>query len=370
MPSHEDWMRTAIALAKRGQGNVEPNPMVGCVIILDDEIIGQGFHERFGGHHAEVNAIESVPKRLKDQLGRATVYVTLEPCSHFGKTPPCADMLIESGVGHVQIAVEDPNPQVAGQGIGRLRDANVRVEVGTCREQAIEVLAPYLKRTRTGLPWVIAKWAMTIDGKIATRTKHSQWISGEKSRKRVHRLRARVDAICVGIGTVLADDPMLNARLDENEAPRRVATRVVFDSQARTPLDSKLVASAKKYPTLIAVGSAADKNRCEEFRRLGCDVLCGDSRDQLLEHTLRQLAKQGATTVLVEGGPVILGAMHDRQLIDELHVYIGNKLIGDAEAFSPISGQPCPILADSISFKLSHLEKLDEDALLVYRKFP
>ena len=204
-------MRLAIELAAKGEGCVEPNPMVGCVIVRDGQIIGQGFHNQFGGPHAEINALSSIDSDAHDAAG-ATAYVTLEPCSHVGKTGPCCDALIESEIAKVVVACVDPNPLVSGQGIKRLRDAGIKVEIGLLESEARELIAPYLKRIETGKPWVIAKWAMTLDGKIATATGDSQWISNSDSRSIVHELRGKVDAIMVGIGTALADDPMLNAR--------------------------------------------------------------------------------------------------------------------------------------------------------------
>ena len=233
----QHYMSLAVQAAQNGQGHVEPNPMVGCVIVADDQVIGIGWHENYGGPHAELNAMTSVKAELKDKIAGATAYVSLEPCSHQGKTGPCCDALIAAKIARVVIAVVDPNPKVSGQGIAKMQVAGIEVVTDVLTDKAEQVVAPYLKRTRTGVPWVIAKWAMTIDGSIASASGDSQWISNEKSRKRVHDLRRRVDAVMVGIGTALADDPMLNPR----PAGKRIVTRVVVDSAVRLPLDSCLL---------------------------------------------------------------------------------------------------------------------------------
>jgi diaminohydroxyphosphoribosylaminopyrimidine deaminase/5-amino-6-(5-phosphoribosylamino)uracil reductase len=231
----EFYMQIAIEHAKTGEGFVEPNPMVGCVLVRDGVIIGQGAHEKFGGPHAEIHAIESVESRGKKTEG-STAYVTLEPCSHSGKTGPCTQALINAKVARVVVGCEDPNPLVGGKGIEQLQAAGIAVTTGILAESAQYILAPYLKRMKHNKPWIIAKWAMTLDGKIATSSGNSKWISNEHSRAIVHAIRGRVDGVMVGAGTAIADDPMLNAR----PPGARLATRIVVDSSARIPLDSKL----------------------------------------------------------------------------------------------------------------------------------
>src|SRR5579871_1062456 len=234
------FMSRALELARRGQGFVEPNPMVGCVLATDEGVVGEGWHRRFGGAHAEVEALTVAGSRARG----ATAYLTLEPCSHFGKTPPCAPALIEAGVRRVVVAMEDPFPEVAGKGLALLRSTGVDVEVGLMRDEAAWLNAPYLRRVVDRRPWIIAKWAMTLDGKIATRTGDSQWISGRPSREIVHQLRARVDAVIVGRGTAERDDPLLTARpADGNVA--RVATRIVVDGGAKLSSTSQLVQTAR-----------------------------------------------------------------------------------------------------------------------------
>lgn len=328
------WMRAAIELAERGRGWVEPNPMVGCVLVLDGEVVAAGFHRRFGGPHAEREAIFAAGGR---SLAGGTAYVTLEPCCHFGKTPPCTDALIEAGLARVVVGMLDPFSQVAGQGIERLRSAGLQVDVELESELAQQLNAPYCKRIAQSRPWVIAKWAMTLDGKIATREGHSQWISGEASRRQVHQLRAQVDAIIVGIGTALADDPLLTAR----PAGPRIALRIVVDSTLRIPVHSRLVKTARDFPLLVWAGPEADAARAAALRELGCRVEFSrhSDRNARLDDLLKFLvAEFQATNVLVESGGEILGSLFDLQQIDQCEVFIAAKLIGGSSARSPIGG--------------------------------
>src|SRR3954451_1208374 len=245
-------MPRALELAERGRGHVEPNPLVGAVIVRDGRVVGEGWHQRYGEAHAEVHALAAAGAAARG----ATLYVTLEPCCHHGKTPPCTDAVLRAGVGRVVASMLDPNPLVAGKGAERLRAAGVAVEIGVGEAEARRLNAPYLKLLRTGRPYVHLKWAMTLDGKICTRTGDSKWISNEASRRRVHELRGRVDAILVGVGTALADDPQLTAR------PRgpRTATRIVLDSRGRLPPTSLLAATARIVPTLVATTAAAPED--------------------------------------------------------------------------------------------------------------
>ena len=363
-------MSLAVQAAQNGQGCVEPNPMVGCVIVADDQVIGLGWHEKFGGPHAEVNAIASVKAELKDKIAGATAYVSLEPCSHQGKTGPCCDALIAANIARVVIAVVDPNPKVSGQGIAKMQAAGIEVVTDVLTNEAEQVLAPYLKRTRTGLPWVIAKWAMTIDGSIAAASGDSQWISNEKSRKRVHDLRRRVDAVMVGIGTALADDPMLNPR----PAGKRIVTRVVVDSAVRLPLDSKLATTSSEFPTLIAVDGNQAKTQANKIAALeasGCQIWqSAPSRDpdQRLLGLLKHLAGNGVTNLMVEGGGQILGALNDLSQIDEVHLFVGAKLLGGKDARSPVAGIGPSLMNAATQLQLQQVERIDNDVYSVYRR--
>lgn len=360
------FMRHALELARQGQGHVEPNPMVGCVIVQENKIIGQGWHQTFGGPHAEINAIHSVGDPA--ELAGATLYVTLEPCSHTGKTGPCTQALIDANVARVVIACQDPNPQVSGKGIRQLRDAGIEVIEHCLSLESESLLAPYLKRTITGHPWIIAKWAMTLDGKIATGDGDSKWISNTHSREIVHQIRGRVDGIMVGIGTALADNPLLNAR----PTGARVATRIVVDSDARLPLDSNLVETARQYPTLIAVGPNAPPHQIAQLKQLGCDIFQSRSLDpnrRLLE-LLTLIAQQGMTNVLVEGGGKLLGALNDMNQIDEVHVFIGPKILGGAEAISPMGGSGHPLMKMATPLKIQKVQQIDDDIYIVARIVP
>jgi diaminohydroxyphosphoribosylaminopyrimidine deaminase/5-amino-6-(5-phosphoribosylamino)uracil reductase len=364
--SDAQHMALAILNSLAGQGAVEPNPMVGCVVVADGNIIGQGWHEKFGGPHAEINALNSVKAEDKHRIAGATVFVSLEPCSHQGKTGPCCEALIQAKVGRVVVAMTDPNPMVAGQGIERLRTAGIQVDVGEQATLAAEALAPYLKRVRTGFPWVVAKWAMTIDGKIATACGSSQWISNPKSRQCVHDLRRRCDVVMVGIGTAIADDPMLNAR----PAGERKTIRAIVDSQARIPLESKIVQTAADHPTLIAVGPQTCNKKIESLEQAGCEIWRGTSDDanNRLQELLQHLAGRGCTNVMVEGGGKLLGALNDLEQIDEAHVFIGAKLLGGADAVSPVAGAGNNLMADATGFNLKSVQQIDNDILAIYRK--
>jgi diaminohydroxyphosphoribosylaminopyrimidine deaminase / 5-amino-6-(5-phosphoribosylamino)uracil reductase len=329
-------MRRALELAGRGQGFVEPNPMVGAVIVRDGHVIGEGYHRGFGHAHAEVDALSNCSGPVKG----ATLYVTLEPCCHQGKTPPCTKAIVAAGLARVVAAMQDPFPQVAGRGLAELTSAGIQTEVGLLEAEAAALNAPYLKLIRTGIPWIIAKWAMTLDGKLATRDGDSRWISSEASRAIVHKLRGRMDAIVVGRGTAIADDPLLSAR----PAGPRIPVRVVVDSLAQLPSESQLVRTASEAPVLVAVGPAAPRQRCEQLKSLGVDVFACSAappQERLLE-LLGELGRRRLTNVLVEGGGQLLGSLFDAGQIDEVHAFIAPKLIGGSAAPTALSGEGVP----------------------------
>lgn len=343
MPANtfDKHMTRAIELAHRGEGVVEPNPMVGCVIVRDGQVVGEGWHQRFGGAHAEVEALNEAGEAARG----ATMFVTLEPCCHQGKTPPCVDAVVNSGVKRVIVAQRDPFPRVDGGGIRILQESGIEVEVGVCAEQARALNAPYLKLVTGGMPWVIAKWAMTLDGKIATRAGNSRWISNEASRAVVHQLRGRVDAIIVGSGTARADDPLLTAR----PAGPRVATRIVLDSTASLSVDSRLVKSTATAPVLVAATSNAPDENVRQLTELGCEVLICDemTAESRLDKLLAELGKRRMTNVLVEGGAALLGTFRDADAIDEAHVFISPKIVGGVNAPSPIGGTGLDLVANA-----------------------
>jgi diaminohydroxyphosphoribosylaminopyrimidine deaminase/5-amino-6-(5-phosphoribosylamino)uracil reductase len=361
------YMALALALAARGQGFVEPNPMVGCVLVRNDQIIGEGFHERFGGPHAEINALHSATDAARfgaaASAAGATAYVTLEPCCHHGKTPPCTQALIRAGIGRAVIAVEDPFPEVAGRGIAELRAAGIQCDVGVQAGHANWLLAPYRKLMATGRPWLIAKWAMTLDGKFATRTGQSQWISSEASRAMVHQLRGRVDAIVVGSGTARADDPLLTARPADCSDLKRVATRVVVDSTASLALESRLVQTARDVPLLVAAGEAAPADAHQRLKDAGADVfVCtGSTHGERLDALLAELGRRRMTNVLVEGGSRLLGTLFDTRAIDELHVFIAPKLAGGESAPGPVGGAGIHRMRDAVRLADIAIEELEGD---------
>jgi len=374
---HEHWMRRAVSLGERSQGLAEPNPCVGCVIVsATGQLIGEGYTSAFGGAHAEVNAVQDALSRVDDLQG-ATVYVTLEPCSHTGKTPPCADLLIKHKVARVVTALQDPFEQVAGRGFEKLRAAGIEVIVGVGEDEARRLHAPFIKRVTTGLPYVICKWAQTLDGKIATSTGHSQWISNAASRKRVHELRARVDAVVVGVGTVLADDPVLTAR---GVDVHRDARRVVIDPNLRCTPGLKLFtqsedAEAAAPPVTLAVSAGAldpDNPVIQAVEARGGEVfvLTEKHRDRWsLKPLFKHLAQyHAATNVMVEGGAIVHGALLDESLVDEAHVYIAPKLVGDAAAPSAVTmDQAIETMDQAQLMLLVSQEVIDGDVLLIYR---
>jgi len=358
------WMTRALELALRGQGSVEPNPMVGCVIVQQDQMVGEGWHTSFGQPHAEIEALCAAG----DAAAGATLYVTLEPCCHHGKTPPCTDAVIGAGVRRVVVAHRDPFPAVAGRGITELRQAAIEVDVGVLEQDALELNAPYLKRVYSGRPWIIAHLAMTLDGKIATRAGHSRWISGLASRARVHQLRGRVDAVLVGGRTAERDDPLLTAR----PPGPRLATRVVVDSLARLSADSQLARTASEVPVLVATGPHADAVNCGRLLDAGCDVWIGTADDpaQRLLSLLDELGQRRMTNVLVEGGGQLLGSLFDAGQIDEVHAFIATKLIGGRDAPPPVGGGGVEQMAQARALRNPMVEHLGDDLYLHGRLTP
>ena len=371
MTDLEPHMRHALTLAGRGRGLVEPNPMVGAVVLdAAGAIAGEGWHERYGGPHAEVNAFAAAGEKARG----GTLVLTLEPCCHHGKTPPCTDAVLRSGVRRVVAAMADPFPKVAGGGLKILRDAGLEVHVGLCEREAARLNAPYLKLLRTGRPWVHAKWAMTLDGKIATRTGDSRWISGEESRVRVHELRGRVDAVVVGRGTVEADDPMLTAR----PPGPRVATRVVVSASGKLPDVCRLRTTAREVPVIVYT-AAGNEGELAGWARDGAEVAGipineknpvadapgspktdrslfpgepGASAtglySELITALLTDLGRRRMTNVLVEGGGGLLGSLLDAGLADEFHVFIAPVLLGGTAAPPPVGGLGVAKLADAL----------------------
>jgi diaminohydroxyphosphoribosylaminopyrimidine deaminase/5-amino-6-(5-phosphoribosylamino)uracil reductase len=344
-----NWMMRALELARRGRGHVEPNPMVGAVVVRDGAAVGEGWHQRFGQAHAEVHALSQAGDKAKG----ATLYVTLEPCSHTGKTPPCVEAILRAGIRRVVAAMVDPFPDVAGRGIAQLRDAGVEVVVGVGEAQSRRLNAPYLTLIAKSRPYVHAKWAMTLDGKIATHAGRSKWISSEESRRRGHELRGTMDAIIVGAGTVRADDPMLTAR----PAGPRTALRIVLSTEGHLPKDCKLVQTAREFPVAIAGPRIKHPG---QFESLGCEVLAVDSISTLLT----ELARRGFTNVMVEGGSGVLGSFNDEDLIDEVHVFLAPSVFGGRGALSPVGGLGAEMIDGGLTLNECVVDRCGEDVYI------
>ena len=356
----KQFLDLAARVASRAFGHAEPNPMVGAVIVKDNQIIGIGHHRRFGDVHAERDAINASRTNGHDPRG-ATLYCTLEPCCHHGKQPPCTDAVIEAGIAKVVLASRDPNT-LSGGGWELLEAAGIKVALSSASTNALRISQPFFHRLYTSTPWVIAKWAQTIDGRIATRTGQSQWISNPRCRARVHRLRAKVDAILIGVGTAITDDPMLTAR--DARCIRRVAKRVVLDTSARLSLTSNLVQTASDIPTIVYT------HRPEHFEHtavIAHDLPSADARIDL-HACLRHLHDtHGVATVLSESGPTLLGSLLEHNLINEAIVHLAPGVMGDAHAKAAATGRDAPSLDQMRRFTLLRAKPIDNDVELHYR---
>ncbi len=354
--SDEKMMRRALALARRGVGKTSPNPAVGCVIVKDGEIVSEGWHKKAGGPHAEVNALAMAGARSKG----ADAYVTLEPCSHFGKTPPCADALIEAGVARVFAGMVDPNPLVAGKGLERLRSAGIEAVAGILEDSCRLVNEPFIKHVTTGLPFVILKSALTLDGKTATTTGDSRWITNERSRRYVHRLRSGVDAIMVGVGTVIADDPQLTSRIPGGKDP----LRVIVDSRLRIPLDARLLRQKSQARTLVAT-LVDDDARSAPIRGSGAGlVICREKDGWVdLHYLMARLGAMGVQSVLLEGGSTLAGEMLRQGLIDKFLFFYAPKLVG-GDGPGPFAGKGAARMEDAIKLGSMTYTRFGDDILI------
>jgi diaminohydroxyphosphoribosylaminopyrimidine deaminase / 5-amino-6-(5-phosphoribosylamino)uracil reductase len=359
----------AIELAQRGAGAVRPNPVVGAVVARDGEILGEGWHREFGAAHAEVNAIEACG--LED-LGGATLYVSLEPCCHEGNTPPCTDAILQAGIRRIVVASDDPSEKASGRGLGILRDEGVEVLVadGELAAGARLLNQAFRKHSRVGRPWVLFKSAMTLDGKVATRTGDSKWISGEDSRELAHRWRASVDAVVVGIGTALADDPQLTARPDGllAELPHQ-PRRIVFDTLGRLPPSSQLVSAAAEIPLTVVVSRAAAHADTDALEAAGVQVLVatGENEPARVRSALDQLGALGIASALLEGGPHLAGAFLDAGEIDELRLFLAPLLLGGSAARDPLEGKGVERISEALRALTFDCERIGEDLLISAR---
>ena len=354
-----DYMERAIMLAQKGMGWTAPNPMVGAVIVKDGRIIGEGWHRRCGDLHAERNAIAS----LTESAEGATIYVTLEPCCHHGRTPPCTDAIIENKIARVVIGSGDPNPKVAGKGAAILRDHGIEVIEGFLADECDSINPEFFHYITTGLPYVAVKYAMTLDGKIAARTGASKRITGETARKHGHSLRGRYEAILAGIGTVIADDPMLNCRLDGAHQP----LRVIVDSHLRISTDSKIIRSAKEYPTLIACADP-DPGKAKALEESGAEVISLPADDGRVDlpGLMAELGRREISSVLAEGGGEIHESLISNGCADHVYAYIAPLIMGGRDARTPVEGLGADSPDTAAHLINRKITQLDEDILLEF----
>lgn len=353
---HDKYMRRALVLARKGIGKTGPNPAVGCVIVKDGVVVGEGWHKRAGTPHAEVNALARAAERARN----ADVYVTLEPCAHFGKTPPCADALISAGVARVFAGMVDPNPRVMGQGLERLRSAGIETVAGILEDECQTVNGPFIKHVTTGMPFVVLKSALTLDGKIATVAGDARWITNEKSRAYVHKLRSQVDAIMVGVGTVIADNPQLTSRIAGGRDP----LRVVVDSTLRIPLDARLLHLESKAGTVVAT-LADDEAKIAGIRDCGADVLiCREKKGRVDLHDLMaRLGAMNVQSVLLEGGSTLAGEALRLGLIDKFLLFYAPKLVG-GEGPGLFAGEGVARMNDAFRLRDVTLTRFAEDIMI------
>ena len=357
-----DFMLRALELARASVGETSPNPPVGAVVVRDRRVVGEGRTQPAGQAHAEVVALREAGELAQG----ATLYVTLEPCWHYGRTPPCTNAIIAAGVAEVHISMVDPNPRVDGRGLESLRGAGISVMLGEGREEAEELVAPHSVYTTTGMPLVTLKFAMSLDGKIATRTGDSKWITGEESRRYVHTLRARSDAIMTGIGTVLADDPQLTAR-DSNDAPLpRQPLRVVVDSRGNMPPDAMMLSQPGR--TLVAVSEISDEAR-DALESAGAEALLAPADDGRvdLRELLLELGRREVTSVLVESGGVLAGSLLDARLTHSVVAFVAPTIIGGDRAPSPVGGQGATLMSEAIRLSKVRVERFGDDVAIIGR---
>lgn len=365
---HQDieYMQRAVALARKGAGFVNPNPMVGCVVVKDDTIIAEGFHEYYGGLHAERNALT---KSCNDVKG-ATLYVTLEPCCHHGKTPPCTDIIIEKGIKKVVVGLLDPNPLVSGKGISILKNAGIEVVTGIEEDKIKELNKIFLKYIKTRRPYVILKTAMTLDGKIASHTGDSKWITCEKSRQMVHKLRSEMMGIVAGIGTVISDDPMLNCRLEDQQTTKvHQPIRIVVDSKLSISSDCKIVKTAKEYKTIIAHTNSASQENIDRMNLLNVETLLCEEKDGRVDinDLMNKLGEKGIDSLLLEGGSCLNAAFLEAGCVDEVYAFIAPKIIGGEASKTPIAGKGIDLMKDAITFDKVEIEQIENDVLIKCR---
>ena len=363
MQEKEEYMRRALELARKGEGHTSPNPMVGCVVVKDGRIISEGYHEKYGEFHAERNALT----RCTEDTTGADLYVTLEPCCHQGKTPPCTDIIIEKKIARVFVGSMDSNPLVAGKGVQILRDHGIYVETGILEEECLKLNEVFYHYITAKTPFVVMKYAMTLDGKIACATGDSKWVTGEIARAQVHRMRGRYRGIMVGIGTVLADDPMLNCRVEGGVDP----VRIICDSNLHIPLESQIVKTASEIETIVACSqeSLEAEKKQEKIRKLkeaGIQLIGTEGAHGVnLVELMKKLGEQNIDSILLEGGGTLNASALEDGIVNKVYAYIAGKLIGGMDARSPVEGMGIDRMADAITLKDMEIERLGDDFCIV-----
>lgn len=354
----ERYMSIALELAEKGRGRVEPNPMVGAVLVKNGDILGKGYHRAFGEAHAEIHAINEGGVNCKG----ATLYISMEPCAHYGKTAPCADAIIGAGIRRVVTAVIDPNPITSGKGIQKLKEAGIEIKTGVLEAQSKKLNAPFFKLMQEGLPYVILKWAMSLDGKIATYTGDSQWISSEESREYVHQVRGQMDGIMVGINTVLRDDPLLTCRIEGGRNPKRI----IVDSNALLPLDSRLLKTVHEGEIIVAVNKNAPHKRIERLEQFGCKIIQtrGDNGRVDLQELFQRLGEMKLTNILVEGGGRIITSIIEEHLVDKIIVFIAPMIIGGMDAKIPVMGKGVDKVREAVEINDVTVKRFSNDTVI------
>lgn len=357
-----DYMGQALSLARLALGQVSPNPAVGAVIVKDDRLVGQGYTQPAGSAHAEIVALDQAGKEARGGV----MYVTLEPCCHYGRTPPCTQAIIAAGIAEVHFPVIDPNPRVSGQGKKELEKAGIRVYAGEHEDEAREIIEAYAKFITSGQPFVTAKFAVSLDGKIATRSGDSRWISSDESRKYVHVLRYTSDAVMAGVNTILADDPRLTARCCSGRggAARKQPLRIIVDGRGRTPLSAQLFSQPGK--TLVVLGESVTAEKKEQLSQTGAEVIELPAKAGIidLEQLLKVLGKREITSLLVEGGGTLFGCLFDKKLVDKVVAFIAPIIIGGQEARTAVGGEGVDKVSDSFRLKRVNVKKVGDDLMV------
>lgn len=360
MMNHEHYMRMALDLAFKGAGYVSPNPMVGAVVVKDGGVVGQGYHQAVGGPHAEVNAIDDAG----DQAFEATLYVTLEPCNHQGRTPPCTQKIIDAGIRQVIVAMADPNPNVAGGGNVYLQSKGVDVTCGICEQEAVRLNESFIKYIRTGRPFVVLKMAATLDGRIATRTGHARWVTGPQAREFVHQLRHNMDGIMVGVGTAKADDPELTCRIESGQAVDPI--RVVLDTHLSLSPTARMLNQSSSAKTIIVCAPDAEKQKKANLQNRGAKIL-----EVSLEHgridlkmLMDQLGDQGITSLLIEGGAQVAASILQAGVADKVHFFYAPKIMGGEDGIPMFAGQGPDKMDQCLSVKEAHVSRMGHDILV------